>query len=33
MEPGKWVKVEGIEGVEKARELIVEAIARAGDAT
>jgi len=29
MEPGKWVKVEGIEGVEKARELIVEAIERA----
>ncbi|MEL6388363.1 MAG: inorganic diphosphatase [Pseudomonadota bacterium] len=28
MEPGKWVKVEGIEGVEKARELIVEAIDR-----
>ncbi|MEM1105584.1 MAG: inorganic diphosphatase [Pseudomonadota bacterium] len=29
MEPGKWVKVEGIEGVEKARELIENAIARA----
>jgi inorganic pyrophosphatase len=29
MEPGKWVKVEGIEGVEKARELIIEAIERA----
>lgn len=29
MEPGKWVKVEGIEDVEKARELIVEAIERA----
>ncbi len=29
MEPGKWVKVEGIEGVEKARELIVQAIERA----
>jgi len=28
MEPGKWVKVEGIEGVEKARELIAEAIER-----
>jgi len=31
MEPGKWVKVEGIEGVEKARELIVQAIERAKD--
>ncbi|MEM0985937.1 MAG: inorganic diphosphatase [Pseudomonadota bacterium] len=29
MEPGKWVKVDGIEGVEKARELINEAIERA----
>ncbi len=29
MEPGKWVEVEGIEGVEKARELIIEAIERA----
>jgi len=29
MEPGKWVKVEGIEGVEKARELIIEAVERA----
>ncbi|MEL6661683.1 MAG: inorganic diphosphatase [Pseudomonadota bacterium] len=31
MEPGKWVKVEGIEGVEKARELIMQAIERAKD--
>ncbi|MEM9739824.1 MAG: inorganic diphosphatase [Pseudomonadota bacterium] len=29
MEPNKWVKVEGIEGVEKARELTLQAIARA----
>ena len=28
MEPEKWVKVQGIEGVEKARELISEALAR-----
>lgn len=28
MEPGKWVKVEGIEGVEKARELIMQSLAR-----
>ena len=28
LEPGKWVKVEGWAGVDKARELIVEAIAR-----
>ena len=33
MEPDKWVKVQGVEGVEKARELILEAIARAGDET
>jgi len=31
MEPNKWVKVEGIEGVEKARELIQEAIQRVKD--
>ncbi|MEL6568018.1 MAG: inorganic diphosphatase [Pseudomonadota bacterium] len=29
MEPNKWVKVEGIEGVEKARELITQAVERA----
>ena len=29
LEPNKWVKVRGWEGVEKARELIVESIARA----
>ncbi|MEM7768134.1 MAG: inorganic diphosphatase [Pseudomonadota bacterium] len=29
MEPGKWVKVEGIEGVDTARKLIGEAIERA----
>ena len=28
MEPNKWVKVQGVEGVEKARELIMEAIER-----
>ena len=31
MEPNKWVKVQGFEGVEKARELIKQAIERAGD--
>ena len=30
MEPNKWVKVQGVEGVEKARELINEAIERCG---
>ncbi len=29
MEPNKWVKVQGVEGVEKARELITEAVERA----
>ncbi len=29
MEPNKWVKIQGFEGVEKARELVVEAIERA----
>ncbi|WP_430514206.1 inorganic diphosphatase [Pannonibacter phragmitetus] len=29
LEPGKWVKVTGVEGPEKARQLIVEAIERA----
>jgi inorganic pyrophosphatase len=29
MEPNKWVKVQGVEGVEKARELITQAIERA----
>jgi inorganic pyrophosphatase len=28
LEPGKWVKVGGVEGPEKAKQLIVEAIAR-----
>ena len=28
MEPNKWVKVQGFEGVEKARELIMQAIER-----
>ncbi len=28
LEPGKWVKIEGLHGPERARELIVEAIAR-----
>ncbi|MEQ9316202.1 MAG: inorganic diphosphatase [Henriciella sp.] len=28
MEPNKWVKVQGVEGVEKARELIKESIQR-----
>jgi len=32
MEPNKWVEVQGVEGVEKARELINEAIIRARDA-
>ena len=29
MEPGKWVRVEGWRGVDEARDLIVQAIARA----
>ena len=28
MEPNKWTKVRGVEGVEKARELIMQARAR-----
>ncbi|NBC20051.1 MAG: inorganic diphosphatase [Alphaproteobacteria bacterium] len=30
MEPEKWVKVQGVEGVEKARELIGQAVDRIG---
>ncbi|NVK34672.1 MAG: inorganic diphosphatase [Rhodobacteraceae bacterium] len=29
LEPGKWVKVTGIEGIEKAKQLIVDSIERA----
>jgi len=29
LEPGKWVKIEGLHGPERARELIVDAIERA----
>ena len=29
LEPGKWVKIEGLHGPERARELIVESIERA----
>mgnify|MGYP006274515987 FL=1 len=32
MEPNKWVKVQGVEGVDKARELITQAIERADGA-
>jgi inorganic pyrophosphatase len=31
LEPNKWVKVKGLEGVETARTLIAESIARAGN--
>jgi inorganic pyrophosphatase len=30
LEPGKWVKIEGLHGPERARELIRDAVARAG---
>ncbi|MEO0466440.1 MAG: inorganic diphosphatase [Pseudomonadota bacterium] len=33
MEPEKWVKVQGVEGAETARKLIIEAIDRAGNST
>jgi inorganic pyrophosphatase len=29
LEPGKWVKITGVEGVESAKRLILESIARA----